>query len=109
MLKPSKFVKIRVAVPVDSADAVRRALAEAGAGVQGNYDQCSASWKQVGRFRPLSGAKPAIGAVGALEAVEEEVIETLCSQDKVAAAVAAVKKVHPYEEPAIDIISRFEV
>ncbi len=109
MLKQSDFIKISVGVPVHSADKVRKALGEAGAGKQGNYDFCSASYRQTGRFRPLAGANPAIGKIGKLEEVEEETIETICHKDLVEKVIAAVKKVHPYEEPAIDIMPRFDI
>lgn len=109
MLTPSSFVKLRVVVPVAHAAAVRAALAASGAGVQGNYDSCSFSYPVTGRFRPLPGAVPAIGVVGEVVEVGEEVVETICHESKVKEAVDAVKKVHPYEEPAIDIIPRLEI
>ncbi|OGH69604.1 MAG: hypothetical protein A3C90_04205 [Candidatus Magasanikbacteria bacterium RIFCSPHIGHO2_02_FULL_51_14] len=109
MLKESEFVKIRVMVPVEAAGAIREALGKAGAGVQGKYTYCSGSYRQIGRFCPMDGAKPAIGEVGKIEEVEEEVIETICHKDSVEKVIAAVKKVHPYEEPAIDIAPRLEV
>jgi len=108
-LKPSRFVKIRVAVPRDRADEIRRVLAEFGAGRQGNYEECSGSHLQTGRFRPVAGANPAVGMIGQLEEVEEELIETLCESGLVSKVIKAVKQVHPYEEPAIDIVPRLEV
>ena len=44
MLKQSNFVKIRTAVPVESAEKVRKAMVDAGAGVQGNYSHCGGSY-----------------------------------------------------------------
>lgn len=108
-LKPSFLVKIRVAVPVGAADKIRKVLSETGAGRQGNYEACSGSHRQIGHFRPLAGAKPAVGEVGKLETVEEELIETLCESELVAEVVAAVRQAHPYEEPAIDIMPRLEI
>lgn len=98
-----KFVKIAVFVPVTHADKVREALAESGAGHIGNYDCCSFSVKGIGRFRGLEDSKPFIGEVGKIEEVEEEKIETICPHEKLDEILAAVKKVHPYEEPVIDI------
>jgi hypothetical protein len=99
-----EYVKIVVGVPEMSADDVRRALGEAGAGKVGNYACTSFSVKGTGRFLPLDGAKPAIGQVGKLEEVVEERIETVCLKSDVEKVIDAVKKVHPYEEVAIDII-----
>lgn len=109
MLRQSKYVKIQTSVPVEQADRMRTALADAGAGIQGSYSHCSGSFSATGRFMPLSGARPAIGTIGQLEEVPEVIIQTLCHVDKVKTVIAALKKAHPYEEPPIDIIPRFEV
>lgn len=99
-----RFVKIVVFTPLTHADQIREALAKAGAGQIGNYDSCSFSSRGIGRFWPLKGAKPFVGEPGKLEEVEEERIEVICPKGKLEAALAAVKKAHPYEEPAIDVI-----
>ncbi|MBU1613080.1 MAG: hypothetical protein ABII98_00420 [bacterium] len=109
MLKQSGFVKIRVTAPVDSAETVRQAMAEAGSGKQGNYSCCSFSCRGVGRFLPENGAKPAVGAIGVPEEVVEEMIEAICHVDLVEKVVVAIRRVHPYEEPAIDIVSRLDI
>lgn len=109
MLKESNYVKIVVAVPVDAADKIRNAMGQAGAGIQGNYEYTSGSYEQTGRFKPTAGAKPAIGKIGDLEEVKEEVIETICHKDKVEKVIVEIKKAHPYEEPAIDIYPRLEI
>ncbi|MFA6427429.1 MAG: hypothetical protein WCW16_03215 [Candidatus Magasanikbacteria bacterium] len=108
-LKESNYVKIVTSIPVESADVVRNALGEAGAGEQGNYEYCSGSYRQIGRFRPLKGAHPAIGEVGKMEEVEEEVVEVICHKDKLENVIQALRKAHPYEEPAIDIFPRYEI
>ncbi len=90
-------------VPLSHADAVRKALAESGAGNIGNYDSCSFSAKGIGRFRPLKGANPHIGLEGRIEEVEEERIEVVVEEDKLSNVIGAIKKVHPYEEPAMHL------
>ncbi|MFA6435737.1 MAG: hypothetical protein WCW30_01170 [Candidatus Gracilibacteria bacterium] len=99
------LVKIVVYVPGSHADAIREALAKAGAGHIGNYDCCSFSVKGIGRFRGLEGTNPFIGTPGKLEEVEEERIETVCREKDLKKILGAVKKVHPYEEPAIDVFA----
>ncbi len=96
-------VKIVLFAPVTHADVVRQAMGDAGAGKIGNYSFCTFSSVGTGRFLPLEGAHPAVGAVGKLEQVAEERIETVCDRGLVAGVVEAVKKVHPYEEIPIDI------
>lgn len=98
-----RFVKIAVYVPSSHADKVRQALAAAGAGNIGNYDYCSFTTKGTGRFRGNEASKPFIGKAGQIEEIEEERIETICPRKRLDKVLAAVKKAHPYEEPAVDI------
>lgn len=99
----TKIVKIVVTVPESHADIVREAMGKAGAGKVGNYEFCSFSIKGLGRFRPIEGANPHIGEVGKWEEVKEERIEVTCERGKIEGVVEAIKKVHPYEEVALDI------
>lgn len=98
-----QFVKIVIFVPNTHGDIVRKILSETGCGHIGNYDYCSFTTKGVGRFRGLEGTNPYIGKSGQTEEVEEERIETICPKEKISEVIQAIKAVHPYEEPAIDI------
>ncbi|TSK06882.1 MAG: Nif3-like dinuclear metal center hexameric protein [Geobacter sp.] len=69
----------------------------------GNYRDCSYQSEGTGRFTPLDGANPYVGEVGAGHAEPESRLEFLIMKDKISAAVAALKKAHPYEEPAYDL------
>jgi hypothetical protein len=82
---------------------VREAIGVAGGGRLGKYSFCSFSTKGIGRFLPNEGAKPAIGEVGKFEQVDEEKIEVTCAADVLDDVIAAIKRVHPYEEIAMDI------
>ncbi|MBI3261173.1 hypothetical protein HYZ64_02265 [Candidatus Berkelbacteria bacterium] len=97
------YVKIVVAVPVTGADKIRQVANEVGASRQGNYDFSSGSVRQIGRFRPLAGAKPAVGKIGKIEEVAEERIEFICDKKIYKKVVQALKRAHPYEEPGIDV------
>lgn len=96
-------VKIVVFVPLTHVDKVREAIGKAGGGNIGNYSHCSFSSKGIGRFKPNDKANPHIGKVNKLEEVEEERIEFICPKDKAKSIISAIKKVHPYEEVALDI------
>lgn len=91
-------------VPVADADRVRAALADAGAGRIGDYDQASFSTPGEGRFRPLEGAAPTIGSVGEPEVVEEVRVEVVLPRRRRTPVVAAMLAAHPYEEPAYDVV-----
>ena len=94
-----------VSVPVEHADAVRKAIHDAGGGNMGHYSHCSFSYRGVGRFLPGEGASPAYGEKGSLSAFEEERIEVLCERSKLREVIAAMKAAHPYEEPAFHFFS----
>ncbi len=91
-------------VPHTHAEAVREALAGAGAGQWGDYDSASFSSTGQGRFRPLPGAQPHTGTVGRAEVVEETRIEAVVPPGRRAAVVAALRAAHPYEEPAFHVV-----
>jgi len=96
--------KVVVFVPADAAGAVRTAMTDAGAGRLGDYDSCTWTSAGEGRFRPLDGASPTIGAVGELEVVEEVRVEAVVPRGRRTAVVRALLAAHPYEEPAVDVV-----
>ena len=92
-----------VLVPAGDADTVRRALFDAGAGHIGNYRDCSWSVTGQGQFLPTDGANPTLGAVGALERVEESRVEVIAPRGIRQNVLAAMRAAHPYEEVAFDV------
>lgn len=99
-----KKVKIFVTVPKENLDEVRDAMCEAGAGIIGNYTWCTQISKVIGTSMPNEYAHPYIGESNKLELIEEEKLEVICDVDKVKKVISELRRVHPYEEPAIDII-----
>jgi hypothetical protein len=91
-------------VPADARERVKAAVFAAGAGRIGRYECCSWEVAGMGQFRPLDGANPAIGAIGALEYVDEYRVEMVLEDAHLAEVVAALRAAHPYEEPAFDLV-----
>lgn len=89
--------------PVDNAEAIRAALAAAGGGADGPYDSCSFTALGEGRFRPLDGARPAIGEVGRVCVVPEARIEAVVPAAALQRVLQAVRAAHMYEQPAIHV------
>ncbi len=98
-----KRYKIVIYIPESHSETLRQAIGDAGAGKIGNYSHCTFTIKGTGRFKPLEGANPTIGEVGKFEEVQEERIETVCSEENLSAVLKAIKENHPYEEPATDV------
>lgn len=92
-------------VPPAHAQEVLDAMANAGAGVIGDYERCAFLTEGRGTFLPGPGANPTIGEPGTIEEVEETRIEMLVPAHRVGAVTAALKLAHPYEEPAFHLVS----
>ncbi len=95
--------KIVTFVPRLHTQKVRNAMAEAGAGIIGNYDYCSFGIAGTGSFRGNSAANPAIGTKGKLESAEEIRLEMIGKQWNTEKIVKAMIAAHPYETVAYDI------
>ena len=100
--------KLVVFVPIESAGEVSNAVFAAGAGTIGNYSHCGFGAEGTGTFLPLEGAKPAIGKKGEIEAVPEIRLETIVPAEILDEVIAAMKKTHPYETPAFDIVRLYD-
>ncbi|GAA0740063.1 cytochrome C biogenesis protein [Clostridium oceanicum] len=105
--------KIEVYIPYDNIQDLREELNKIGAlTIGGNYDNCMYMSKGMGCFRPLKGADPFKGEVGKLFREEEYKIEFGCKRELVKKAVETINRVHPYEEPVINIVpilTRYDV
>jgi hypothetical protein len=96
-------------VPASHLEATRDAVFAAGAGWIGGYSRCSWSTLGEGTFRGGEGTSPAIGEAGEDQTVTEYRVETVGPEDKLAAVVEALRRAHPYEEPAFDVYLRMDV
>ncbi len=105
-LKPLEqtLAKVIVYVPEDHIESVRNAMAQAGAGVIGDYSYCSFSTRGVGSFIGSPLSQPVIGKKGELEFVNEIKLEMLTPRHQLPSVISAMKDVHPYEEVAYDIV-----
>jgi len=99
---PEPF-KVVVFVPGEQLERVRSAAFRAGGGQVGGYSGCSFAVEGVGTFHPGEGTSPATGQPGRDEKVQETRFEISVGSEVLGEVLAAVRAVHPYEEPAIDV------
>jgi len=99
-----KLVKFVVFVPETHKEKVKDAMFQAGGGRIGNYDSCSFETKGTGQFRPLEGSSPFLGEKDRVESVAEYRVEMISDWKNASAVLNALKRSHPYEEPAFDLI-----
>jgi dinuclear metal center YbgI/SA1388 family protein len=95
--------KLVIFVPEENVNTVADALANAGAGVIGEYTHCTFRTPGMGTFLGGEATDPYLGEKGRLEKVEEIRLETVVPAHAADHAVAAATAAHPYEEVALDI------
>ena len=105
MPKQNQLKKLEVYVPVDSAENLKNALFQAGAGNIGFYDECGFSISGNGTFRPLEGSNPVTGNHNERENADEVLVSVIFEDFKKNQILSAMKQNHPYEEVAYQLIS----
>ena len=90
-------------MPREALDTVRNALFEAGAGRIGDYENCSWYTQGTGTFLGGEGTNPTLGEAGREERVAELRLETVFPEERQEEVIAALRRSHPYEEPAFDV------
>ncbi len=95
--------KICFYAPVSHVEEIKTAMFAKGAGKIGNYSCCAWQVLGEGQFMPLAGSHSFIGAEGQLEKISEYKVEMVCEETHINDVINALKKTHPYEEPAYQV------
>lgn len=98
------YCKLEIFIPEGCLPDLQEALREVDAGHIGKYDCCLSYSPVTSCWRPLEGASPYSGTVGRLSAEPELKVEVTCFTRRVEETLRAVRRVHPYEEPVINVI-----
>lgn len=96
-------------VPQSHVEVVKQAVFDAGAAESGNYRECCWQVLGEGQFVPVAGSRPFLGTLGSLATVREYRVEMLCSEVKIREVIAALKRAHPYEEPAYEVCQLLDI
>ncbi len=96
--------KLEIFIPQTHLAPLQTALQAVDAGHIGNYDCCLSYSPVTGCWRPLEGTSPYLGSVGEICSALEYKVEVVCPTSQVDKTLAAIKSVHPYEEPVINVI-----
>lgn len=99
----SSSVKVVVFVPPSDLSAVAGAAFAAGAGRIDNYCDCAFFSHGIGAFCGTEGSDPTCGQAGKHETAEEMRLEVIAPRPCAAGVCAAIRAVHSYETPAIDV------
>lgn len=104
-----KYFKLEIFIPESHFRPLQKALQEVDAGHIGNYDSCLSYSRVIGTWRPLEGTNPFIGTENEISEEPELKVEVTVKAEKLEETVRAVKAVHPYEEPVINVIPLYMV
>lgn len=99
--------KLEIFIPETHFSKLRDALQRVDAGHIGNYDCCLSYSKVIGMWRPLAGTAPFIGKENEMSEEEELKVEVNVREDILDETLKAIKTVHPYEEPVINVIKLY--
>ena len=102
-----KYYKFEIYIPESHFDELRKALMSVDAGHIGNYDCCLSYSRVIGTWRPLAGTDPFLGRTGEISEEEELKVEVTVAGEKLEETLAAIRAVHPYEEPVINVIELY--
>lgn len=107
ILIPKKYElkKLRVNIPKEDKEDLKKGLYEGGVGNQGDYSECFFEYPVTGQFRPNENANPHIGTNNELEIVDEYIVEAVFDSEEQNKVIDTLLEVHPYEEPAFDIFT----
>ncbi len=99
-----QYYKMEIFIPETHFRVLQKALQAADAGHIGDYDSCLSYSYVTGTWRPLAGTHPFIGTVGEVSEEPELKVEVTIRAETLDAVMRAVKAVHPYEEPVINVL-----
>ena len=100
----AEYCKLEIYIPETHFPQLQQALFQVDAGHIGNYDCCLSYSHVTSCWRPLEGTAPYLGTAGQLSTEPELKVEVTCYARRVDETIAAIKAVHPYEEPVIQVI-----
>ena len=92
--------KVVVFVLDSDLQRVSDAMFAAGAGVIGQYEQCSFRLAGTGTFFGTENTNPTVGTKGRREDVSEWRLEVVCPEATLSGVMTAMRSAHSYEEPA---------
>lgn len=98
------FYKLEIFIPKTHFAHLQTALRSVDAGHIGNYDSCLSYSEVIGTWRPLDGTTPYSGKQNEISQEPELKVEVRILSENLDKTLSAIKDIHPYETPVINII-----
>lgn len=102
-----RVFKISVYIPEEFVKELSEKVNEQIKPLYPGYDSAFSMTKVTGVWRSLEGSDPFIGKIGEISVEEEIKVEFSVREEDLENVIRTIVSVHPYEEPAIDVIPMY--
>jgi hypothetical protein len=99
-----EFYKICTYIPAEYSDLLMDSITEIVTPMYPGYDRTFTLMDVKGTWRALKDSKPYNGQIGKITTAEEVRIEFSIHSKDLKVVMETILRIHPYEEPAIDIL-----
>ena len=104
MSEPTEIYGISVNVPASHLEELMDAVDSVMDPLYPNYRRSFCYWPVKGTWKTMEGAQPYNGKVGEITVADEMRLKFVCRKEDVGAVLRKIDEVHPYEEPAVDVV-----
>ncbi|MCQ2056067.1 MAG: hypothetical protein MJY64_01145 [archaeon] len=101
----SEIYKVTVSIPEKYVEKLMDEIDLILKSSHNNYRRCFYITDCTGTWIPQKGSSPYVGAIGEKEYSKEKKVEFVVKDEDIKAVLRKISEVHPYEEPAIDVIA----
>lgn len=99
-----QYCKLEIFIPKTHFSQLQKILQDVDAGHIENYDSCLSYSEVIGTWRPLDKAHPYLGKQNEISQEPELKVEVRIAVDNLDKTIKAIKSIHPYETPVINVI-----
>ena len=103
-MESDQIYGIALDVPADYLEEMMDAIDEVMEPVYPGYRRCFSYFPIKGTWKTMEGAHPYDGRVGEITVSDEVRLELVCKPEHLKAVLETIVRVHPYEEPGVDVI-----
>lgn len=103
-MSENEIYGVYVNLPKEFIEPMMDAIDSAMSPVYPGYRRAFSFWKMESTWTSLEGSNPYNGEPGKATYAEEWRLHFIVRKEDLPSVVSAIKRVHPYEEPGVDIV-----
>ena len=103
-----RYLKLEIFIPESHLEILKKTLRDCDAGHIGRYASCLSVSRVTSTWRPLAGTHPFLGKEREISEEPEIKAEVTIRAEQLKEVLKAVRRVHPYEEPVINVVPLLE-